>query len=68
MDSRRLCCKLMAGTEASEAFLAQTSSGLENKRYSLAERRGADTERTFDDARLAADVARDVENRRLAFA
>jgi hypothetical protein len=34
----------------------------------LRERRGTEAKSAFDDARLAADVVREVEDRRLAFA
>jgi hypothetical protein len=51
------------------SFVAQTSSGLEitrflNERYGFCERRGAETERSFNDACLATDVAREIEDRR----
>jgi hypothetical protein len=54
-------------------FASETSSLLEVERfldahYGLSERGGAETERSFDDARLASDVAREVEDRRLALA
>jgi hypothetical protein len=69
-----LCCKFLMWTEISRGFaFAQTSSGLEverfsDERYGFAERRGTETERSFNDARLAADVARELEARRLALA
>jgi hypothetical protein len=54
-------------------FRCQTSSGLEVERFTderddLRKRRGADAERAFDNARFAVDVAREVEDRRLALA
>jgi hypothetical protein len=53
--------------------VARSLSRLEAKlfpeeRDRLRKRRGAETERSFDDARLASDVAREVEDRRLALA
>jgi hypothetical protein len=36
--------------------------------HNLRQRTGTDAESAFDDARLAADVLREVEDRRVAFA
>ncbi len=54
-------------------FVALTSSRLEverfpDERYGFGERRGANSECSFYDARLASDVAREIEDRRLALA
>jgi hypothetical protein len=53
--------------------VARSLSRLEAKlfpeeRDRLRKRRGSKTERSFDDARLAADIAREIEDRRLALA
>lgn len=71
-QSERLCCNLSAWTQASETLpWPQRSSGLEFGSFpenceGLRERRRADAKSSFDDARLAAYVAREVEEGRLS--
>jgi hypothetical protein len=64
----RLCCNLLISLGDPRLLLCHRSNSLEIKHVTYAcdclrKRRGADAERSFDDARLAADVARDVEDR-----
>jgi hypothetical protein len=71
----RLCCKIQAWTEGVQEVLPcpQTSSRLEAEPFTddcdgLRECTGTDAESAFYDARRAADVLREVEDRRLALA
>jgi hypothetical protein len=73
-ESIRLCCKKVGmdrGAGRCRSF--QASSRLEFELFRddcgcLGECTGTDTESSFDDARLAANVLRKVEDRRLALA
>ena len=73
-DHLRLCCKNQAWTEGvRDVALPQTSSRLEVEPFTddcegLRERSGTDAKSALDDARLAADVLCEVEDRRLALA